>query len=39
MVRKPYITKTFDGQKLLARIDAVLRRVKGENKIEFKELV
>jgi DNA-binding response OmpR family regulator len=33
-----YITKPFDGNELLARVNAVLRRVKGENKIEFKGL-
>jgi DNA-binding response OmpR family regulator len=34
-----YITKPFDGNELVARVNAVLRRVKGENKIEFKGLV
>jgi DNA-binding response OmpR family regulator len=34
-----YITKPFDGNELIARVNAVLRRVKGENKIEFKGLI
>jgi DNA-binding response OmpR family regulator len=33
-----YVTKPFDELELLARIDAVLRRVKGVRKLEFKGL-
>lgn len=34
-----YVTKPFDQEELLARVEAVLRRVKGSVKTEFKGLV
>ncbi|MFZ3590079.1 response regulator transcription factor [Bacillus sp. DJP31] len=34
-----YMTKPFDEKELLARIEAVLRRVKSQSKVVFKELV
>ncbi|MBM7660152.1 DNA-binding response OmpR family regulator [Bacillus mesophilus] len=34
-----YVTKPFDKEELIARVEAVLRRVKGANTTEFKGLV